>query len=148
MASKLVRSRQDAVLGGVCGWLGEYLGVDTTLVRILFVLLSLGNGIGVLVYLVLWFVLPRESGVQTSQWYDGVGERVRGMQRDVIDATHAAPDRKTGMILGGGLIVVGGVFLIQNLHIPWLNWFNYGVFWPALLIVCGLLLIFRRIKGD
>jgi phage shock protein PspC (stress-responsive transcriptional regulator) len=148
MATKLVRSRRDVIVGGVCGGLAESLGIDSTLVRIFFVLLSLGNGIGVLLYLVLWFALPREDGAQTGDWYDSFGQRMRGMQHDVIDATHSAPDRKTGMILGIGLIIAGGIFLLHNLHLPWLGWLNYGVFWPALLILAGLLLIFSRMRGD
>jgi phage shock protein C len=49
------------MIAGVCGGLGGYLRIDPTLVRVFFVVLALGNGIGVLLYLILWIVLPREG---------------------------------------------------------------------------------------
>jgi phage shock protein C len=57
---KLYRSNHDKMLGGVCGGLGDYLGIDTTLVRLGFVLLTLLAGHGILVYLIMWIVVPLE----------------------------------------------------------------------------------------
>jgi phage shock protein C len=57
---KLYRSRTERWLAGVCGGLGEYFGVDPTLVRVLFVLFALTFGSGFLIYLVLWIVIPLE----------------------------------------------------------------------------------------
>ncbi|MGB0388589.1 MAG: PspC domain-containing protein [Ardenticatenaceae bacterium] len=58
MKKKLYRSRSDQMLGGVCGGLAEYLGVDSTWVRLLFVLAGLFSGTGVLLYLALWVIVP------------------------------------------------------------------------------------------
>ena len=56
---KLTRPRNDRMLGGVCAGIGEYLGIDPTVVRIICVLLSIGTiGLALLVYLVLCFVIP------------------------------------------------------------------------------------------
>jgi len=61
---KLYRSLSDRKLAGICGGLGDYLEVDSTLVRVAWVLLSfLSGGIGVLAYLVLIFVVPNENEV-------------------------------------------------------------------------------------
>lgn len=58
---KLYRSRTDKMIAGVCGGLGRYLGIDPTLVRLLFVLLVLlGVGSGLLIYLILMVVVPLE----------------------------------------------------------------------------------------
>ena len=59
----LRRSRQYRILGGVCGGLAEWLGWKPTLVRVLYVLLSiLSAGFpGVLVYIILWIVMPEEE---------------------------------------------------------------------------------------
>jgi phage shock protein C len=59
----LRRSRQHRLLAGVCGGLAEWLGWDPTLVRILYVVVSVLSAAfpGVLVYLVLWIVMPKES---------------------------------------------------------------------------------------
>lgn len=58
---RLYRSKTDRKLAGVCGGLGEYLGVDSTVVRVVFVILALPGGLpGVLPYLVLWLIMPEE----------------------------------------------------------------------------------------
>ena len=60
-SGQLRRSRTNRMIAGVCGGLGEYLNIDPTVVRIIFVLLTLPGGVpGPLVYLVLWFVMPEE----------------------------------------------------------------------------------------
>ena len=56
---KLNRPRNGRMLGGVSAGIGEYLGIDPTVVRIICVLLSIGTiGLALLVYLVLCFVIP------------------------------------------------------------------------------------------
>jgi phage shock protein C len=58
---KLYRSRQNRMISGVCGGLGEYFGIDPTLMRILFVLATfLGFGSALLVYIILLIVVPEE----------------------------------------------------------------------------------------
>ncbi|MFS0905650.1 PspC domain-containing protein [Priestia aryabhattai] len=54
---KLHVSKDDKVIGGVCGGLAEYFGIDVDLVRAGFVILGLATGIGVIAYLVLWIVM-------------------------------------------------------------------------------------------
>jgi phage shock protein C len=54
---KLYRSSTNKVIAGVCGGLGEYFGVDPTVVRIIFVVLGLAGGPGLLLYIVLLLIL-------------------------------------------------------------------------------------------
>lgn len=59
MAARLKRSRSDKMISGVCGGIAEYLGWDSTLVRILFVALTfLGWGAPILIYFILALVMP------------------------------------------------------------------------------------------
>jgi phage shock protein C len=48
------------MLGGVCGGLGDYFKIDPTIVRLIFVLLLLAGGPGLIIYLILWVVVPEE----------------------------------------------------------------------------------------
>jgi len=59
---KLTRVEEGRMIAGVCTGLARYLGVDTTVVRIIFVLLALFAAGGVLLYLILWLIMPMESG--------------------------------------------------------------------------------------
>ncbi|MBA2078740.1 PspC domain-containing protein [Rhodanobacter sp. PCA2] len=58
MEKRLCRSRQNRMLAGVCGGIAEYLGWDPTMVRLLWIVLTLLGGSGILIYLVLWLVMP------------------------------------------------------------------------------------------
>jgi phage shock protein PspC (stress-responsive transcriptional regulator) len=57
---KLYRSKNNRMIAGVCGGLGDYFNIDPTLVRLLFVLIGLTVGGGFLIYLLLWLILPEE----------------------------------------------------------------------------------------
>jgi phage shock protein C len=61
MNKKLTRSNDNIMVAGVAAGLAEYLDIDPVLVRLLFVLLTLFGGHGLLVYAILWIVMPRES---------------------------------------------------------------------------------------
>jgi phage shock protein C len=58
MEKRLYRSRNDRSLAGVCGGIAEYFGWDPTLVRVAWVLLTLLGGSGILLYLIMWVVMP------------------------------------------------------------------------------------------
>lgn len=55
------RSRSEKMVAGVCGGLAAYFGVDPTVVRVAFAAITVLGGAGVLLYLVLWAVMPLES---------------------------------------------------------------------------------------
>jgi len=55
---KLYRSSEGKILGGVCAGLGDYFQADPILLRLLFIFLALGCGLGLLLYILLWIVLP------------------------------------------------------------------------------------------
>lgn len=58
---KLRRNKIDGVFGGVCAGLGDYVGLDASIVRILFVLLVIFTGLPVLVYFLLWIFIPSDA---------------------------------------------------------------------------------------
>ena len=55
---KLYRSKDDRMLAGVCGGIGEYLDIDPTVVRILWIVSAVFGGVGILVYLLCAIVIP------------------------------------------------------------------------------------------
>ena len=74
---KLTRSR-NGIIGGVAAGVAKAINVDVTYVRIAFILISIFAGSGLLIYLILWAVLPREEGGSIAEdgfdkakaWYD------------------------------------------------------------------------------
>lgn len=59
---KLRRTRDDKMIAGVCGGLADFFGLDSTLLRIVYTLLTVFTVFaGVIVYLILWFIMPWDS---------------------------------------------------------------------------------------
>ncbi len=76
---KLTRPREGAMIGGVCAGIANYFNIDVTLVRVIFAIVTIFAGSGILVYIVLWVVMPREDDGgslaeegfgKAKQWYD------------------------------------------------------------------------------
>jgi len=81
----VLRRGPDRIIGGVCSGLASYFGVDPLLVRIVFVILALippGIGIGVLLYLALWFLMEPPQGAPTSATRN-IGARLRMMSDEI-----------------------------------------------------------------
>lgn len=57
---RLTRSRTERWVAGVCGGIGNYFDLDPTVIRVAFVLLALVLGGGLLIYLILWLIIPLE----------------------------------------------------------------------------------------
>ena len=65
---RLYKSNTNKVIGGVCGGLGEYFGIDPVIFRIIAVLLIFAHGAGLLIYLIAWICMPKR---QTSTYTSG-----------------------------------------------------------------------------
>lgn len=64
---RLMRMKEGKVLGGVCGGIGTYFDIDPVVIRILWVVLTLLSvGIGVIVYIAAWFLMPEEGAEATA----------------------------------------------------------------------------------
>jgi phage shock protein C len=117
------RSRGDRVIAGVCGGLGRYLAIDPVLLRVAFIILALANGLGLIAYVVAWVAIPEEGADQPA---DPAPE----------------PRRETGrMVLGGSLVVLGLVLLVDRLA-PDLD----ELFWPVAVVAVGVAIILLGLR--
>jgi phage shock protein C len=116
----LRRSRDDRVIGGVCGGLGRYLGLDPVLLRIAFVILAIAGGGGVLLYVLAWILIPEARE----------GELLGTVRPSSADTTR--------LIVGGTLIAVGTILLL-NLSIPRIGRY----LWPLALIAIGVAVVLQ-----
>jgi phage shock protein C len=60
---RLKRAQQERMIAGVCGGLAKYVNVDVTIVRVLFVILTVFTAVipGILVYLIMWIIVPKDT---------------------------------------------------------------------------------------
>ena len=113
------RSRQDRVIGGVCGGLAQYLQVDPVLLRIAAVALALSGGAGVVAYIVAWILIPEATGPEPAP-----SERVENRHGLAVAA-------------GAALVAVGGLLLLNQV-VPW---FNAAIVWPIMVVIVGALVL-------
>ena len=113
------RDRAAGWLGGVCAGIARRYGVDAALVRLAFVVATVAGGFGIVLYALLWLVMPAGDSVRRSRLPTGRG------------ALEVA--------LGTGLLLISALLAFRELGI----WFSDAVAWPLVLIVSGGALIWR-----
>lgn len=143
---KLYRSEKDRVLAGVCGGLADFFDVDSTLVRIIFVLLTIFGGSGLIIYLVLWIIVPTASSTHNVFTKDFMQSNLNEIKDTTRNFAHefrnATKDKNKNSrnFAGIAIIVLGAFFLLQNLGILR----GAHNFWPILLIILGFALLMKK----
>ncbi|MBE3579702.1 MAG: PspC domain-containing protein [Caldanaerobacter subterraneus] len=61
MQKKLVRSKKNRMISGVCGGIAEHLGIDPTIVRLIWAFTTVFWGTGIILYLLAWAIIPEEK---------------------------------------------------------------------------------------
>ncbi len=139
---RLERSATNRAISGVCGGLAEYLQVDATWIRLLFVIVAVFTaGIGVLAYIVLLILMPLPGqppliGTAPAEGAPTAGESPR-------PAVTVDPERGR-TIAAYVLIALGLVFLLGNLGLFWFASWRYV--WPLVLVALGVLLLVQRAR--
>ena len=120
---RLVRTRDDSVLAGVCGGFSRYFNLDSALVRLLWVFFTIFGGSGVLAYLVAVFIIPDEStakDVTPRRLIDGFNDKT---------------------ILWGVLVVLVGIILFFQhgdfINSIWRHFWNSGINVLLAMIIIG-----------
>ncbi len=122
---RLTRSRDHRMIAGVCGGAAEYFETDPLILRLIFIVLAIMGGSGILLYLILALAIPEE--------------KIEGEENEENQENKKnTPQEKS--VLGLFLIGLGAFLLFQN-YFP-----NFGLekLWPLLLVFFGLLIINRK----
>lgn len=145
---KLYRSRGDRIIAGVCGGLGEYFTIDPILVRLIFVLLAIMGGHGVLLYLLLAIIVPLEPGENVDvNRKEKIKEFATGVQAGVQRVARDLKENRSWFSnprhLAGSIILFIGFAALFSQMFPeyWLGW---EVMWPVLLLLIGLYIIIGK----
>lgn len=138
MKEKLYRSRKQKIIAGVAGGLSDYFNIDPVIIRILFVVLSILHGSGILIYIILWIAIPEEP-FDVAYNINNQSEPNNTNTNDIPPTKNSySPRFITGLIL----VFIGVAFLLNNL-IPS---FDFSDIFPYILILIGVLLISNSFK--
>jgi phage shock protein C len=124
---KLYRSRDDQVIAGVCGGLGDYFDIDSTLFRIGFVLLVFAGGAGILAYGLAWIFIPEAP--------------VEGPYATAAETPPGREQTSGAVIVGLVFVVLGAFFLFDEV---WPDFLSWKYVWPIALIAVGVAILARR----
>ncbi len=133
MSKRLFRSSTDRILAGVAGGMAAYFDVDVSIVRLVWLLLVLAGGSGLLLYVIAAIIIPTESSGRASP---AAEPRPRPARR---------PDSRGSASTMAVLLIGAGLFLLLKDHVP----FRLMTGWmlPVLLILGGVWLLVDRRDG-
>lgn len=157
---KLYKSETDKILFGVCGGLAEYFEMDSTLMRLIFILFTFAGGGGVLLYLLLALLIPKNyiSGAEADpkekikEFAHKAGEMAGDFAKEIGYGAKAAAESIKEKRKGknsnffGILLVAFGFILLINEFMPD-YWTGRRFFWPIFLMLFGFYLILRKSKS-
>lgn len=117
---KLFRDENDKILGGVCSGLANYFGIDTVVVRVIFVLLIISFGFGLIPYIILWVVVPSTATTQ-------IGSFRKRLFRDVENKYIAGVASGLGNYFGISAWIPRLLFLLPFLSFVnrWNHWGDF-----------------------
>ena len=142
------------MFAGVCGGLAEYFNTDTILVRLLFLVLVIFAGGGLLAYIILWIITP-EKPVDYSQFQNpptmenkqSSYEEPQGSQDKSKNDPFRYPPRKHkdhGNLIGGLVLITLGALFLADEFIPHVS---FSDLWPIILVVIGVGLLINNFSG-
>jgi len=151
MSTRITKSKTDKVIDGVCGGIAEYFGVDSVLVRLVFIALVFLNGLGLILYIILAIIMPGAGQVDKppketiQENVQEISERVKeageGLGQALSRKTEEKHSNRAGW-LGIILIMLGVFFLLDNLNL--LRWVDKDLLWPIIIIFVGAWLLIKR----
>jgi len=147
MRDRLYRSRGDRMLFGVAGGMARYLSLDPSLVRIVWALLVIAGGAGILLYIIAAIVIPEEPEgyvAGTASTGDAGSAGVAGAEGG--PPSGAIAGRRDGgnaaVIIGIFLVVLGGWLLLQR-YLPQID---ADLVWPFALLALGGVLVVGALR--
>ncbi len=145
--SSLHRSSTNKVIAGVAGGLGGYFKIDPTIIRILFILLTVFSGSGILIYLVLWLIMPLDNAKISLSNNDNLKQNANEMSAKARSFAHdlrfASPHREESRFWWGLAIVIFG-FLVLFHNFGLFEIFSMSKLWPLVLVGIGIMIINRK----
>lgn len=144
MEKKLYRDEHRKVIGGVCAGLADYFDIDIAIVRALFLLTFIFMGTGLMVYIVLWIVLPKKGygffnpdvdyRVPPQEPYASSGKMPPQPGNPFVGQSKKGAST-AGLIIGVILIFIGASFLLHELNM--FRFWHMGRLWPVILVIAG-----------
>jgi phage shock protein PspC (stress-responsive transcriptional regulator) len=144
MKDKLYRSRRIRVFGGIAGGMSQYFNLDPIIIRVIFVVVTIMHGVGLILYIILWIVIPEEPFEMAYQAPADIKEGSAPGVKAAQDTT-ITDQKKThsGRIVAGIILISIGLIFFVDRMIPS---FDFRDILPLIFVLLGGVLIWDSIK--
>lgn len=139
MTKRLYRSRTEKMIAGVAGGIAQYLDIDPVFIRIAFVTLIFFHGAGIIIYFISALIIPKEEIFGGPAPTEESEDKVKSM---MVEKEKRKANREK--IFGGILVVIGAIFLADNLFMN----ISFEDIFPVVLIGLGFWMIFNTFKKE
>lgn len=146
---KLYRSKSDQMIAGVCAGIAEYFKIDPIIVRIIF-LLGLVTGYGIIIYFVLWSIVPEEGTDKSVNVERVVENGAKDIETKVNSFVEKIQSNRNISMWAGIFIILFGLFFLLG-NFGFFNIFKYlrpDLLWPVILIIVGITLLLKHDRRD
>ncbi len=138
MKKKLYRSSRGKILVGVCTGLGEYFDIDPVLIRALFIVALFSGGIGAMLYIVLWMIMPKEETILSATLEAEPSEQSN-------NDSNVFSEKHKGTVLTGLVLIGLGTFFLIREFFPM---FSFKYMFPVILIAIGAIIVFNALRKN
>lgn len=138
MERRLYRSHKDKIIGGVAGGLGEYFDIDPVIIRIIFVVITIAGGWGLLAYVLCWIIIPVNPAHRPWAAQNVAQPIPTSPAAEAGSPVVAPPPTRRSGNVGGIILVCLGVLLLGHNLIPQFDLWDY---WPVILVLTGIWLL-------
>ena len=138
---RIYKSDNDYIITGVCGGIADMLEIDSFMVRLVFVLLTFVNGIGILLYLILFFLMPSRhkkekieiNEKKINEFSEEVRVRIQGLKNN------KGAENNLKNIFGIVVVLVGVLMILKS----YLGVDLVSLFFPVLVIILGIYILVK-----
>ncbi len=142
MENRLYRSESDKKIAGVCGGIAEYFGIDSTIIRLLWLISIAVYGTGLIIYIAAAIIMPKREGIDTGLGSNGNSDKNNGQRSSMFGRGFNQEEGRK--FFGYALIIVGAILFSKKFI--FLRWLSFKFLFPIVLIILGVFILSSRPK--
>lgn len=137
MKNRLYRSENDKKIAGVCGGIAEYFGIDSTIIRLLWLISIAVYGTGLLIYIAAAIIMPRKGDINAGLGSNENSDKNNGQKNNMFGRGFSQEESRK--FFGYALIIAGAILFSKRFIV--LRWLSLRFLFPIVLIVLGIFIL-------
>ena len=138
---RLYKVKENKVFAGVCGGIAEYFNIDPVIIRIVWVMVSLAYGFGVIAYIIAAIIIPEKKSDQFGNLDQDTAdfESDSSFSSGFPKRNYSFDPEKSRLVIGATVIGIGLMLLLKQFF----HWFDFKVILALGIIVAGVFVLYK-----